>query len=159
MGVNRISTKTRYVDFDGTLAYFDKWMGWEHLGEPVEKMVSRVKNWINQGDRVIIHTARFTPSEDYCPANKSEDCKKLIKQWCIKNIGFELEVTNLKGAGDCYYDDRAVSVLSDTGITMEEHLYEQGKKALAGAFESPERAMDEFQQFVNFLGRLAEVRK
>jgi hypothetical protein len=151
--------KTRYVDFDGTLAYFDKWRGWDSLGQPVEKMVNRVKNWINQGDKVIIYTARFTPSDIFCPADKTEECKDLIRQWCVKNIGVELEVTNLKGAGDCYYDDRAVSILSDTGMTMEEHLYEQGKKALARAFESPEYAMDEFQQFVNFLGRFAEVRK
>jgi hypothetical protein len=151
--------KTRYVDFDGTLAYFDKWRGWNSLGQPIQKMVDRVKRWLDRGDRVVVFSARFTPSDDFCPADKTEECKNLMKQWCIRNIGVELEVTNIKAAGDCYYDDRAISVLSDTGTTMEEHLYEQGKKALAGAFENPEHTMDEFQQFVNFLGRLAEVRK
>ena len=151
--------KTRYIDFDGTLAYFDKWRGWDFLGQPIEKAVKRVQRWLDQGDKVVVFTARFTPSDEFCPAEHSEDCKNLIKAWCVKHLGVELDVTNIKGPADVYYDDRAVSVLSDTGVTMEEHLYLQAKKALASAFDNPETAMDEFQQFVNFLGRLSEVRK
>jgi len=52
-----------------------------------------------------------------------------------------------------------VAILADTGVTMEEHLFEVGKTFLADAFDNSEKALDQFQKFVNFIGKLAEVRR
>ena len=32
------------VDLDGTLAYYDKFRGKDHIGKPIPKMIERVKN-------------------------------------------------------------------------------------------------------------------
>lgn len=42
------------VDLDGTLAHYDKWIGPEHIGEPIAPMVDRVRAWLGQGIEVRI---------------------------------------------------------------------------------------------------------
>lgn len=37
------------VDLDGTLAYYDGWIGAGHIGEPVPAMLERVKQLAGSG--------------------------------------------------------------------------------------------------------------
>lgn len=97
------------VDLDGTLAYYDKWRGADHIGEPILPMVDRVKEFLIEGRTVKIFTARAALPEQI-PA---------VKQWCVKHFGQELPVTNIKDQGLCLlYDDKAIGVVKNTGAIL-----------------------------------------
>ena len=106
------------VDLDGTLAKQpeDKKFVPDVIGEPVQAMLDRVKEWVKAGKKVKIFTAR---ADD-------EKSVTAIKKWLQKHdpddeydLG-DLEVTNLK---DCnmteLWDDRAVAVEKNTGKVSE----------------------------------------
>ena len=99
------------IDLDGTLAYYDKWIGPEHIGDPIPKMIYRTKKWISEGKNIKIMTARVNPNKD-----DAEFCKKIIEEWCMKHIGKILPITHEK---DLYmielWDDRVVQVIPNTG--------------------------------------------
>ena len=42
------------VDFDGTLCYSD----WPALGDPNERLISYLRNWRDQGNKLILWTCR-----------------------------------------------------------------------------------------------------
>ena len=96
------------VDLDGTLAEYGDWIGVEHIGKPIPLMVERVKNWIVDGKKVKIFTAR---------AIHGQDAIHHIHKWLVKQGLPELEVTNVK---DFYmvelWDDRCVRVVTNTGV-------------------------------------------
>lgn len=46
------------VDLDGTLAHYDEFRGDDHVGEPIEPMVRRVRKMLDEGKDVRIFTAR-----------------------------------------------------------------------------------------------------
>jgi hypothetical protein len=101
------------VDLDGTLAYYDHWRGIEHIGKPIPRMYHRVMRWIGEGHTVIIFSARADTPESI----------RYIKQWLKKWNLPNLEVTNVKGHNlDQYWDDRAIQVVRNTGLTIEEKL-------------------------------------
>ena len=53
------------VDLDGTMAKYDHFKGHDHIGPPVQKMVKRVKRWLNDGENVKTPSKsilRFSPS-------------------------------------------------------------------------------------------------
>jgi hypothetical protein len=96
-------------DLDGTLASYDHYRGPEHIGEPIPKMVARVKRWLADGKTVKIFTARAS-GEDAAKAIKT------IKTWCKEHIGEELEVTCKKDRHMVeLWDDRAVRVKKNEG--------------------------------------------
>ena len=101
-------------DFDGTLVKKpDRWKGLDYIGPPIEPMVKLARKYIERGVTVKIVTARATREEGIAP----------VKQWCIDNLGKELEVTNQKDMGmKALYDDRAKQVIPNTGILLEEAL-------------------------------------
>jgi hypothetical protein len=119
------------VDFDGTLATYEAWVGVAHTGGPVEPMVARVKRWLVAGHEVRIFTARIypilivTPGEDVSrvfraphPFNgqESELAVRAIQGWCKTHIGQVLSITCVKDYGMIeLYDDRAVQVVPNTG--------------------------------------------
>jgi hypothetical protein len=113
--------KTRYVDLDGTLAFFDGWKGPTEIGAPVPVMVQKVKRWITEGDEVVIFTARINPDGHFTKPEECSAAKKAVEAWCVKFIGQHLKVTGEKG-GDVIYDDRAERIQPNTGITPEETL-------------------------------------
>lgn len=103
------------VDLDGTLAKYDHWISFLHIGEPIPEMVERVKRWLAQGEDVRIFTARIAPRE-------GEDLGAVhvaIVEWCVLHIGQALPITNVK---DTYmielWDDRVVQVQSNTGKVL-----------------------------------------
>lgn len=88
------------VDLDGTLAEYHGWQGIEHIGDPVSKMLERVKQWIENGQEVRIITAR---------AENGSKAIKYIEEWLEKNGIGGLEITNEKTMDMIVlYDDRAV---------------------------------------------------
>lgn len=100
------------VDLDGTLAIYDGWIGEDHIGAPVPKMVERVKHWLSKGVEVRIFTARVTEIEGRDITN----IKTAITNWCIEHIGQALPVTNVKDFKMIeLWDDRAVRVIANTG--------------------------------------------
>lgn len=125
------------VDLDGTLAHYDHWRGVEHIGEPIAPMLARVKRWLDEGKDVRIFTARVFPSsvfelatnlEGISPADDRKDLKPdcltaglYIREWCHKHIGRVLPITCRKDMAMVeLWDDRAVGVLQNRGITRED---------------------------------------
>jgi hypothetical protein len=117
------------VDFDGTLAEYDGWKGAATLGKPIPLMVARVRQWLLEGKKVKIMTARVFPIgtcwyDDLCPDEQSFDAQfalRAIQEWCLLHIGQVLEVTCIKDYGMIeLWDDRAVQVVSNTGLRADE---------------------------------------
>lgn len=99
------------VDLDGTLAIYTTYQGGE-IGKPIPLMVSRVKQWLHNGEGVKIFTARAA-------LNDVDDLKK-IQAWCVKYIGQALEITNAKDPDMIdLWDDRAVQVIPNTGVRVD----------------------------------------
>ena len=99
------------VDLDGTLAFYDKWRGENHIGDPVPLMLARVKEWTRQGMTVKLFTAR---------ANNGPKQIELIQKWCKKHGLPKLEVTATKDFGMIVlYDDRCIRVQENTGKCFE----------------------------------------
>lgn len=95
------------VDLDGTLAEhspgkFDR----NVIGDPVPKMLARVKRWLKEGEAVSIFTARAADPKNIPP----------VRRW-LKEHGLSgCDVTNEKTPDmERFYDDRAVSIQRDTG--------------------------------------------
>jgi hypothetical protein len=98
-------------DLDGTLAHYDGWMGPNHIGAPVEPIVSIARGYLANGVKIKILTARACdPDPSVVPA---------IQAWCKEHLGQVVEVTNKKDyAMLLLYDDRAVAVEKNTGRTF-----------------------------------------
>lgn len=114
------------VDFDGTLARFEGWKGHRDLGEPIPRMVERVKAWLAEGHDVFILTARITPwKHSDVPAVGQvdvEEARRLVEDWSEKHIGKRLEVTNIKGGFDEFWDDHVCQIIPNTGVTLQEYV-------------------------------------
>jgi len=94
------------VDLDGTLAYFNGWFGFGHIGKPIPGMKARVLEWIAQGYQVKVFTARASVPEGIAP----------IKKWLAENGLPDLEVTCTKDFHMLeLWDDRAIQVVANSG--------------------------------------------
>jgi hypothetical protein len=104
------------VDLDGTLAHYDTWQRWDHIGLPIPLMVERVKGWLLHGEQVRIVTARVSPIALELSHITLEDATKVIQEWCLQHIGAILPITHEK---DIFmtelWDDRCVQVVPNTG--------------------------------------------
>ena len=99
------------VDLDGTLAHYTTYQGHTHIGEPIPPMVARVKRWLKDGHDVRVFTARAN--------DRDEAVLHAIRLWCLEHIGRVLPITNVKDSGMWeLWDDRAVQVLSNTGMPV-----------------------------------------
>src|SRR5271157_418140 len=100
------------VDFDGTLVSYSNYKTQAlEIGEPIKSMVDRVKDWLDQGKKIVIFTARA----------KYKDQIPLIKQWCKDNLGQELDVTNVKRETFTeIWDDLAKQVERNKGTIKDE---------------------------------------
>lgn len=89
------------VDLDGTLAVYQKHQ--HGIGHPVPIMRDRVLDWIKEGRKVMIFTARTGQND-------------LIDAWARLHLGFVLPITNIKQPYFTeLWDDRAVHVELNTG--------------------------------------------
>jgi hypothetical protein len=128
------------VDFDGTLATYDKWVHESHCGEPIAPMVKLVKKWRAEGRDVRIFTARVFPVAFAAPtafhgewaiipgvglpSERIKGCGlaiTAIQAWCKEHLGEILPITCVKDYGMIeLYDDRAVQVRANTGELVGE---------------------------------------
>ena len=96
------------VDLDGTLAEYNDWIGIEHIGKPIAPMIERVKDWIADGKKVKIFTARVT---------QGQEAIRYIHKWLEAQGLPKLEVTNVKDFDMVeLWDDRCVGVVTNTGM-------------------------------------------
>ena len=135
------------VDLDGTLAFYDEWRGPLHIGEPIPRMLERVKRWVAEGKDVRIFTARvdrqaiaLTAGADGRSVVSSEltAVEESIRQWCEKHIGCALPITCCKDYDMVeLWDDRCIQVIPNTGRTITDEL-ESERMALSGKAVSRE---------------------
>jgi len=110
------------VGLDGTLAQFDGWIGPEHIGAPVPRMLERVKDWLDQGLDVRI----FTDRVHACPsdARRTYDAsvaRQAIQIWCDLHVGRRLPVTCMTDCGMVeLWDTRCIPVEENTGRRLDE---------------------------------------
>ena len=105
------------VDLDQTAARYNGWLGSDHVGEPVPEIIDLIKAYLEAKIEVRIFTARAGVPEQV-PA---------VERWCEKHIGQKLPVTNVKDFGmRILYDDRAVQIIPNKGISLEEYLIQSG---------------------------------
>lgn len=116
------------VDLDGTLAHSLPVFDPNLIGEPIAKMVTRVKAHIDAGDEVVIFTSRVAingETTDAGTANEefAEKQMALIKEWLLKVFGTTFAITAIKSPTfSLFYDDRAVQIIQDQGETVHEAL-------------------------------------
>lgn len=106
------------VDFDGTLAtyYVTDTRPYDPsvVGEPIPRMVERVRRWLAEGDEVTIFTARVNPR---CGLSEVALAEKAVKAFCVEQFGRELPVTCMKDPEfEEVWDDRAVRVRTNEGL-------------------------------------------
>jgi hypothetical protein len=110
-----MNNKKRHIaiDLDKTLAnYNSKWGIIHDIGEPIPKMLNRLKEWINEGVKVTIFTARV--GHDNIELNKSQTIK--IQNWLEKHGLPRLDVTaNKSHTFTEIWDDKAISVNENDG--------------------------------------------
>lgn len=126
------------VDFDGTLATYDRWEGSDVLGEPIPDMVHRVRRWLEDGRDVRIFTARaYDPKE-------RKIAIPAIEAWCLKHLGRKLPITTTKDMHTIeIWDDRAVQVIHNTGLYV-------GDSRVEGTVVSPRLGFEEeLQNLIN----------
>lgn len=121
-------------DFDGTLATYDGYKGAAVCGEPIIKMVDRVKRWLAASKEVRIFTARvYVPpspnglvgpeeidSEWVKRSMKAQQARAAITDWCKIHIGTALPITCIKDSSMYeLWDDRAVQLIPNTGFRID----------------------------------------
>ena len=100
------------IDLDGTLAFYEKWQRWNHIGEPIPAMVDKIKKYMkdNPDIEVRIFTARV------CDLERRSDIIELIQDYTEAHLGKRLMVTNEKDYGMIdLWDDRCRRVIANTG--------------------------------------------
>lgn len=109
------------VDLDGTLARYDGWQGETHIGDPIPLMVERVKQWLREGRRVQIVTARVAPGNNRDGSEREiGSFRKALDEWCEQHLGARLPVTHSKDFSMIeLWDDRAVQVIPNTGLRAD----------------------------------------
>lgn len=102
------------VDLDGTLAVYDEWRGFGHIGKPIPKMVERIKGWLRLGYEVRIFTARVSNNGVRMP---DEPVREPIERWLVEEAGLPiLKITCVKDFEMMQlWDDRAYGVEFNTG--------------------------------------------
>ncbi len=111
-------------DLDGTLAAYDgRWRGPEFIGEAIEPIVAKVKSFLAEGVDVRIFTARVYWDGNEPTYKAHLEAKKHVEEWSQKVFGVVLPVTCAKDFSMIQlWDDRAVQVMPNTGLTRDDHL-------------------------------------
>jgi hypothetical protein len=129
------------VDLDGTLALWTKWVRWDDIGDPIPRMVERVKRWLAEGKVVKVFTARVAFDMDTCGLTGEmftrEEMQAVIRRWSRIYIGTPLESTAIKDFAMIeLWDDKAIGVVANTGLTVADE-YEAEIEALKGKPDTP----------------------
>jgi hypothetical protein len=129
------------VDLDGTLAVSHPGENYDGItiGEPIPKMVARVRAWLQEGKEVRILTARVSGSSLACNDKTENQVRLAIQGWCREHIGAFLKITCEKDYHmEVLYDDRAVQVERNTGeLTTDVVRKEANRSAVDALFVLP----------------------
>lgn len=131
--------KTIAVDFDGTLAD-DSRVKYPECGPPVWRMVERVRRWIAEGHEVVLFTARLAEKD----VHRERDQVKRLTEWLdlygIHNTdGTVIAMTAWKlPKFDEFWDDKAVRVARNLGVTETVISGETAGVVLDGRYLTPE---------------------
>jgi hypothetical protein len=126
------------VDFDGTVAEYHEWMGWNVFGSPIMPMVYRIRRWLGEGHDVRVLTARIGVLGGHWEGAKwvhgeaqintcritgskfsNADMARAIAEYTEKHVGAALEATCIKDLRMIeLWDDRAIQVEPNTGRTV-----------------------------------------
>ncbi len=150
------------VDLDGTLAEWGEGTSNPgdvlRIGNPLPRMVQRVKQLLAEGVEVRIFTARVGPATDQecvqafqgrgvhppypgeigpLPQRDWDNYQRtLIEDWCRVHLGYVLPITATKDFHMYQlYDDRCVEMVPNTGRTLREEIGEGIIKALRDSSE------------------------
>lgn len=108
--VDQLLSESIAVDLDGTLAKDSGWKGPEHIGEPVKPMLDLVRKLLDDGEEVVIFTARAHDGK--------KSTKDYIRDWLKDNGLPDLEITNEKRPDmEKFYDDKAIEVAKNKGVS------------------------------------------
>jgi hypothetical protein len=119
---------------DRTLARYDHWVSPEHIGEPLAPMLEKLKQYLAEGKRCKIFTARVwfdrvlsdvarnrathRPEVQAARDRRAEAhrARRAIEDWCVKHVGQKLDVTCQKDPW-CLeiWDDIAQPVIANVG--------------------------------------------
>ena len=107
-------------DLDGTISVYTKGDYNSFIvGPPIPKTVIILKRHLKEGRNCKIFTARVNTKTE--TPERLEKVKAAIREWCIKHLGQELELTCEKDYHMyAFYDDRAVQVEANTGVLLED---------------------------------------
>jgi hypothetical protein len=101
------------IDLDGTLAYYEGWNNGA-IGDPIQRMAQRLWTWLREGQEIRIVTARAGD-----PA-RGELAR--TQRWLWDNFALMIPVQNTKTFRmHQLWDDRAVQVVPNTGMTLQEY--------------------------------------
>lgn len=102
------------VDLDGTLAHYEGWHGGK-IGQPIEPMAERVRDWLKRGCEVRIFTARVGQ-----PGEEADFERDRIQEWTQEHFGVRLPVTATKDFAMVeLWDDRCIQVEANTGRRLD----------------------------------------
>lgn len=102
------------VDLDGTLATYDGTTN--GIGPIVKPMLAKVKTILNNG----VYDVRILTARAGVPELIPE-----VKQWLLDNGLPDLAITDKKDfAMVACYDDRAITIVPNTGLTVDEYRSE-----------------------------------
>lgn len=119
------------VDLDGTLAQYTHGSAVNEIGEPIEPMMTRVREWISEGKTVKIFTARAAIPQQVA----------VVKAWLVQNGLPRLEVTNAKDFGMIeLWDDRCIQVNANTGMPVAEKPKKSSSRLKGGTRVLQQRA-------------------
>lgn len=106
--------KTIAFDFDGVLAQYDGWKGYQHLGKPIEGMREVLQQLKSDGWKILIYTTRGN-------AEIAEWCKKYDMPVDYINMNPEIQGKNPgKPIASIYVDDRAIRFTGDVKKLIED---------------------------------------
>lgn len=106
--------KTIAFDFDGVLAQYDGWKGYQHLGKPIEGMREVLQQLKSDGWKILIYTTRGN-------AEIAEWCKKYYMPVDYINMNPEIQGKNPgKPIASIYVDDRAIRFTGDVKKLIED---------------------------------------
>lgn len=105
---NRENTPQRIiaVDVDGTLAAYQGWKGYTHVGLPIAKVVQEVRDEHASGSYILIHTARITSMD----GRIMPEALEALRSWLhLHQIPYHEIWTGVgKPYANEYWDDKAV---------------------------------------------------
>ena len=110
--------KTIAFDFDGVIASYDGWKGFDVFGKPNRDVISVMNRLYRSGNRVIIWTTRQdTPKlRAWLKRNK-------VKCHGINDASHNPPCTSCKPAYDVFIDDRAVGYRPGMDVMGESIIF------------------------------------